>query len=342
MRKSAKSQERNRKQSSDSNNSLIISSILKKPNKSKLKHQRSVRFEDPDEAPIIEYNPEHNTLSVQQYHISPNNSFTLSQSPSRTKCSGSSPISVSKPTRSKQSSKSYIESTLEIMKDLVDSQLAKESQSHQSKSVQETKGKVVINVKYSKDKPRQATKDQIVLKVAEESRSNRASRSVLEFEDRKISRETNRREGSVVRETRDEKNSPNKERKQTGISNDFHEKYSESPIKIITVAKLSKGHEARNSPKANPKTMKLECRNETFYNKLNYYLNAKTSLSPSRVPSNESRGPIKKSINLSEPCSMESPSNHLTNKSIKPPIQNPSNPKKSQNPGKSVGINVLN
>jgi hypothetical protein len=167
--------------SSDSNNSLIISSILKKPNKSKLKHQRSVRFEDPDEAPVIEYNPEHNTLSVQQYHISPNNSFTLSQSPSRTRCSGNSPVSVSKPTRSKQSSKSYIESTLEIMKDLADSESTKDSQSHQSKSVQDTKGKVVINAKYSKEKPKQATKDQIIFKATEENRTNRASRSVLEL-----------------------------------------------------------------------------------------------------------------------------------------------------------------
>ena len=339
MRKSAKSQFRNRTQSSDSNNSLIISSILKKPNKSKLKHQRSVRFEDPDDSPIIEYNPEHNTLSVQQYHMSPNTSFSLSQSPSRTRCSGSSPVSSSKPTRSKNSFKSCIESTVDIMKELADSQIAKESESRQSKSVQETKGKVVINVKHSRENTKPAAKEQ-VLKPEGDNKAGRSSRSVSEVEDRKNNKESNRREGSVVRESREDKILPEKERKEPGTGYNLNEKYSDSPIKIITAAKLSKGHEPKNSPKSNPKTIKLECRNETFYNKLNYYLNAKTSLSPSRVPSNDSQVPIKKSINLPVPCPIDSPSTQSTGKAFN--SQSLSIPKKSQNVGKSFGMNVLN
>lgn len=339
MRKSANSQSRNRTQSTDSNNSLIISSILKKPNKSKLKHQRSVRFEDPDDSPIIEYNPEHNTLSVQQYHMSPNTSFSLSQSPSRTRCSGNSPVSSSKPTRTKNSSKSCIENSIDLMKELAESQLIKDSETYQSKSLQETKGKVVINVKYSRETAKPATKDLVILKPAADNKAYRSSRSVSEVEDRKNNRESGKREGSVVRENRDDKMLPEKEKKETGLGNDLHEKYSEAPIKIITAAKLSKGHEPKNSPKSNPKTIKLGCRDETFYNKLNYYLNAKTSLSPSRVPSTESQVPTKKPINLPVPCPIDSPSTQSPGKTFK--SQNPV-VKKTQNIGKSFGMNVLN
>jgi hypothetical protein len=320
--RAAKSQERNRRQPSDSNNSCIISSILKKPNRSKLKHQRSVRFEDPDDSPVIEYNPEHNTLSVQQYHVSPNTSFTLNQSPSRSRFPGNSPVSSSRPSRSKAETRSYNENFVELSKVPTESQFPQEIMKNSKKLSVDCRSKndlkVVINAKYSKEQ-----------KISE----------IKEVKELKIPLEPVETQESPEKALK-------KELKDRFTCTEQKDRLNESPIKIITVAKLSKGSESRVSPRAVPKTMKLGCRDETFYNKLNYYLNAKSSLSPSRVPSAgpEVRNPIKKTINLSVNRALDSPSNisqanpMVSNKSGKSVM---ASAKKSQ-VVKSSGMNVLN
>jgi hypothetical protein len=230
MRNSCRSQERNRCQSTDSNTSCIVSSILKKPSKFKLKHQRSVRFEEPDSSPQSETTNEHNTLSLQQGPLSPNSSFSINQSPQKSLFSNESPSSYLRSHRPKQSSQCIPDS------------------------------------------------------------------------------------------------------------------YNQSPIKIITIAKQSKAAENKESPKEGQKTLKLECRDATFYNKLNYFLNAKSSLSPARVNPTVVNVKTKKPANLSVNQSFDSAS-VFSSPSSRAKLTKPGIPIGKKSPVKksrSSGLNVLN
>jgi hypothetical protein len=48
-----------------------------------------------------------------------------------------------------------------------------------------------------------------------------------------------------------------------------------SAMKIITIAKLARATEAKTSPKAHQNASKLGCRDDKFYQKLNFYLSGK-------------------------------------------------------------------
>lgn len=230
MRNTCRSQDRNRCQSTDSNTSCIVSSILKKPSKYKLKHQRSVRFEEPDSSPQSETTNEHNTMSVQQGPLSPNSSFSINQTASKSIFTNNSPKSSLSHHRPKQSSQSISDS------------------------------------------------------------------------------------------------------------------YNQSPLKIITIAKKSKAAENKEASKEGQKILKLECRDSVFYNKLNYFLNAKSSLSPTRdtpvVVSVTSKKPRDLPVNQSfDSASMfNSPSSKM--KMVKPAI--PTGKKSPVKKSRPVGQNVLN
>lgn len=57
---------------------------------------------------------------------------------------------------------------------------------------------------------------------------------------------------------------------------------SQSPVKIVSVVKTVKPNEVLHSQKFYPKTLNYEFRNESFYQNLNKFINAKTSMSPVR------------------------------------------------------------
>ena len=230
MRNSCRSQERNRCQSQDSNTSCIVSSILKKPSKFKLKHQRSVRFEEPDSSPQSDTMTEHNTLSLQQGLLSPNTSFSITQSPQKSLFSNESPKSYQRSHRPKQSSQSIPDS------------------------------------------------------------------------------------------------------------------YNQSPIKIITKAKQSKAAESKESPKDGQSTLKLECRDASFYSKLNYFLNAKSSLSPARVNPTVVNVKTRKPGNLTINQSFDSDS-VFSSPSSRAKLARPGIPSAKKSPVKKSrpsGLNVLN
>lgn len=168
MKKLSKSQERKRCESSEGTNTCILTSILKKPNKFKLKHQRSVRFEDPQAShPGSHLSP--TSSYMEPLNTSP--SSTMTTSPSKSTFSSTSPIKFSQ-----ISSKSSY---------------------------------------------------------------------------------------------------PNEEIKKT-------------PIKILKITKKGNNFDFKDSPKSGQKVLQLDCRDEKFYNKLNFFLNAKASVSPVRcVDTNE-------------------------------------------------------
>ena len=162
MKKLSKSQERKRCESSEGTSTCILTSILKKPNKSRRKHQRSVRFEDPQG-------------SIPGSHLSPTSSYLepLNTSPSSTL--------TTSPSKSTFSSTSPIKFT------------------------------------------------QISSKPPNP--------------------------GECVKKT---------------------------PIKILKITKKGNNFDFKDSPKSGQKVLHLDCRDEKFYNKLNFFLNAKTSVSPAR------------------------------------------------------------
>ena len=176
MKKHDSYQSRSRYQSTGCNsNNSSISSILKEPGRSKLKHQRSVRFEEPDDFSSNEISFDIKNINIKPT-LSPkntsNNIFTVNQSPPKPNFSEYSP------------------------------------------------------------------------QVSVYSKSHKSSKSSI-------------------------------------IPNQFAYPNS-SPIKIISVTKLSKASESSNSPKFQPKTLNYEFRDQSFYQKLNKFINAKGSVSPVR------------------------------------------------------------
>ncbi|OMJ85088.1 hypothetical protein SteCoe_13675 [Stentor coeruleus] len=95
MKKIENQTEKLRCQSTGTSQNSSVSSILKDPGKSKPKHNRSVRFEEPDDIPKHNDSYELPQACANQVSVSPNNSFTSSISPSRKKLYGPSPTVTS-------------------------------------------------------------------------------------------------------------------------------------------------------------------------------------------------------------------------------------------------------
>lgn len=95
MRKTETQAEKNRCQSTDTSNNSFVSSILKSPERSKLKHQRSVRFKEPDSATNNEESFDISPPSHPQNQNSPKNAFSSYVSPSRKNLSEYSPTESS-------------------------------------------------------------------------------------------------------------------------------------------------------------------------------------------------------------------------------------------------------
>lgn len=183
MKKTSKSQERNREQSISGNDTCILTSILKKPSKFKLKHQRSVRFEEPETSCPTTFSL---TSSINETQFtSPVNNNPLSISPSKSRLSSTSPVKIN-------------------------------SKGHSQ------------------------------------------------------------------------------------FSRSLKESFNPTPVKIIKISKID-SKDFRDSPKSGQKVLKLDCRDEKFYNKLNFFLNAKSSVSPVRCGEVDGEGNVrvsKKKINF--------------------------------------------
>jgi hypothetical protein len=184
MKKFSKSQERNRCESIEGSNTCILAGILKKPSKYKLKHQRSVRFEDPPTS-----NQESNFSLTSSYMevVNTSPSSTLNTSPSKTGFSNTSPVKF------------------------------------------------------------------------------------VQFP--------------------------------SNFSKNYEEDSGKTPLKIIKIAKNGKKFDFKGSPKSGQKVLKFDCRDEKFYNKLNFFLNAKGSVSPVRSEfRNEEKTSMKVRLERKKDC----------------------------------------
>lgn len=164
MKKTSKSQRRTRCQSIINNNTCMLTSILKKPSKFKLKHQRSVRFEEPGISCPTTFSL--TSSIIEPFCASPNNEL-IQTSPSKSRLSSTSPITFS------------------------------------------------------------ATG-------------------------------------------------------QPQFSSSLNEGFNPTPVKIIKIAQLGVNNGFKESPKSGQKVLKLDCRDDKFYNKLNFFLNTRNSVSPGR------------------------------------------------------------
>ncbi|OMJ87464.1 hypothetical protein SteCoe_10795 [Stentor coeruleus] len=95
MRKTETQAEKNRCQSTNTSNNSFVSSILKSPERSKLKHQRSVRFKEPDSPTNNEESFDVTPASLPQNSNSPKNTFSSYASPSKKTLSEYSPTESS-------------------------------------------------------------------------------------------------------------------------------------------------------------------------------------------------------------------------------------------------------
>ena len=188
-------QSRYRYQSAGCNsNNSSVSSILKEPGRSKLKHQRSVRFEEPDDYSSNEVSFDMknscNPQGKQSPKITPNNSFMINKTP--------------------------------------------------------------IKPNFSECSPQPSIN----------SKNHRSSKS------------------SVI------------------SSQDTYP--NSSPIKILSVTRLSQNNYSSNSPKFQPKTLNYDFRDQSFYQKLNRFIKAKESISPIRSTNTSFIQDVKLSKNINE------------------------------------------
>ena len=148
-------------------------------------------------------------------------------------------------------------------------------------------------------------------------------------------------------------NKPNHRSSRSTVVSNASTTPSASPTKILSIVKSNKAGELNLSPKFQPKTLNYEFRNQSFYQKLNKFISAKSSVSPVRSV-NTSFAQDLPSTKISKEClasvtrcfeSPESPwsppeSINSPKKSPKPNI--PTGKKSSNRSLKPQGQNVLN
>ena len=148
-------------------------------------------------------------------------------------------------------------------------------------------------------------------------------------------------------------NKPNHRSSRSTVVSNVSTTPNTSPIKILSIVKSNKAGEVNLSPKFQPKTLNYEFRNESFYQKLNKFISAKSSVSPVRSV-NTSFAQDLPSAKVSKEClttasrCFESPASpwsppdpiNSPKKSPKPNI--PTGKKSSNRNLKPQGQNVLN